>query len=64
MSICTGNALHCTALHCTALHCTDIYRNKDEEYEYSVPVGAATNNGTTKVGDIRLLDNGRSERLW
>lgn len=26
----------------------DLYRNKDEEYEYSVPVGAATNNGTTK----------------
>jgi len=25
----------------------DLYRNKDEEYEYSVPVGAA-NNGTTK----------------
>ena len=27
----------------------DLYRNRDEEYEYSVPVGAVTNNGTTKV---------------
>jgi len=26
----------------------DLYRNKDEEYEYSVPVGTTTNNGTTK----------------
>lgn len=26
----------------------DLYRNKDEEYEYSVPIGAVTNNGTTK----------------
>jgi hypothetical protein len=26
----------------------DLYRNKDEEYEYSMPVGAVTNNGTTK----------------
>merc|ERR1712218_310819 len=26
----------------------DLYRNKDEEYEYSVPVGAVNNSGTTK----------------
>jgi len=26
----------------------DLYRNRDEEYEYSMPVGAVTNNGTTK----------------
>lgn len=31
----------------------DLYKNKDEEYEYSVPVGvvqAVQANGTTKVG--------------
>ena len=27
----------------------DLYKNKDEEYEYSVPVGTVPNNGTTKV---------------
>ena len=27
----------------------DLYKNKDEDYDYSVPVGAVTNNGTTKV---------------
>jgi hypothetical protein len=27
----------------------DLYMNKEEEYEYSVPVGTL-NNGTTKVG--------------
>ena len=27
----------------------DLYKNKDEEYEYSVPVGAVQANGTTKV---------------
>ena len=34
----------------------DLYRNKDEEYEYSVPVGAA-NNGTTKVTKVNLKHN-------
>ena len=28
----------------------DLYKNKDEEYEYSVPVGVVQANGTTKVG--------------
>ena len=27
----------------------DLYKNKEEDYDYSVPVGAVTNNGTTKV---------------
>ena len=27
----------------------DLYKNKDEDYEYSVPVGAVAQNGTTKV---------------
>merc|ERR1719411_1028844 len=26
----------------------DLYKNKEEDYDYSVPVGAVTNNGTTK----------------
>jgi len=26
----------------------DLYKNKDEEYEYSVPVGVVQANGTTK----------------
>ena len=37
----------------------DLYKNKDEEYEYSVPVGAVPNNGTTKVKTIIIQCNKR-----
>ena len=37
-------------LHRAISDYVDLYRNKDEEYEYSVPVGAVQANGTTKVG--------------
>ena len=36
-------------LHRAISDYVDLYRNKDEEYEYSVPVGAVQANGTTKV---------------
>ena len=31
----------------------DLYMNKEEEYEYSVPVGLV-NNGTTKVSTVTM----------
>jgi len=27
----------------------DLYKNKDEDYDYSLPVGAVTHSGTSKV---------------
>ena len=36
-------------LHRAISDYVDLYKNKEEDYDYSVPVGAVTNNGTTKV---------------
>jgi hypothetical protein len=35
----------------------DLYMNKEEEYEYSVPVGTTVNNGTTKVSHLIVETN-------
>ena len=47
-------------LHRAISDYVDLYRNKDEEYEYSVPVGAVQANGTTKVDCNRCIRNQHS----
>jgi len=43
----------------------ELYMNKDEEYEYSVPVGHHLNTGTTKsvksVQSVKSVHSGKSQ---